>query len=40
MWAYVKSKGLFAGVQVNGQILIERNDENAYVLSHSLECRY
>lgn len=36
VWSYVKSKGLFGGVQVNGQILIERNDENACVLFATL----
>ncbi|GAA5865464.1 hypothetical protein JCM8547_001253 [Rhodosporidiobolus lusitaniae] len=28
-WSYVKSKGLFAGVSLEGTVLIERNDENA-----------
>lgn len=28
-WAYTKSKGFYAGVQVDGTIIIERNDENA-----------
>lgn len=28
VWSYSKSKGAYAGVQLDGQILIERNDEN------------
>jgi len=26
VWSYVKSKGLYGGVQIDGNILIERND--------------
>ena len=29
VWTYMKSRGLYAGVQVDGTIVIERNDENA-----------
>ncbi|KAH8930002.1 DUF500-domain-containing protein [Atractiella rhizophila] len=29
VWSYVKSKGLYGGVQMDGNIMIERNDENA-----------
>ncbi|CCG83973.1 protein of unknown function [Taphrina deformans PYCC 5710] len=28
-WSYVKSKGFYAGVQMDGSIIIERQDENA-----------
>ncbi|OQE84139.1 hypothetical protein PENNAL_c0029G03236 [Penicillium nalgiovense] len=28
IWTYVKSRGFYAGVQVDGSIIIERNDEN------------
>ena len=28
-WSYVKSKGFYAGVQLDGTIIIERQDENA-----------
>ncbi|PYH92388.1 hypothetical protein BO71DRAFT_357379 [Aspergillus ellipticus CBS 707.79] len=28
IWCYVKSRGFYAGVQIDGTILIERNDEN------------
>lgn len=28
-WSYTKSKGFFAGVQLDGTVIIERNDENA-----------
>lgn len=28
-WSYTKSKGFYAGVQLDGTIIIERNDENA-----------
>ncbi|KAL2825769.1 hypothetical protein BDW59DRAFT_70046 [Aspergillus cavernicola] len=28
IWTYVKSRGLYAGAQIDGTILIERNDEN------------
>jgi lipid-binding SYLF domain-containing protein len=27
-WSYTKSKGFFAGVQLDGTVIIERNDEN------------
>jgi lipid-binding SYLF domain-containing protein len=29
VWSYVKSKGFYAGVEVNGTILISRTDEMA-----------
>ncbi|EEA24473.1 DUF500 domain protein [Talaromyces marneffei ATCC 18224] len=29
IWTYMKSRGLYAGVQVDGTIIIERTDENA-----------
>lgn len=29
VYAYIKSRGLYAGVQVDGTIIVERNDENA-----------
>ncbi|GAA5835324.1 hypothetical protein JCM11251_006680 [Rhodosporidiobolus azoricus] len=29
VWSYTKSKGLYGGVQLDGSVLIERNDENA-----------
>lgn len=29
VWSYVKSKGFYAGVQLDGTIIIERQDENA-----------
>jgi lipid-binding SYLF domain-containing protein len=29
VWSYVKSRGLYGGLQVDGTIIIERNDENA-----------
>lgn len=29
VWTYMKSRGLYAGAQVDGSIVIERNDENA-----------
>jgi len=29
VYAYIKSRGLYAGVQVDGTIILERNDENA-----------
>ncbi|KAF7114189.1 hypothetical protein CNMCM5793_007767 [Aspergillus hiratsukae] len=28
IWSYVKSRGFYAGAQIDGTILIERNDEN------------
>lgn len=28
-WSYTKSKGFYAGVQLDGSVVIERNDENA-----------
>jgi len=28
-WSYMKSRGLYGGVQLDGTIIIERNDENA-----------
>lgn len=28
-WSYTKSKGFYAGVQIDGNIIIERSDENA-----------
>ena len=28
IWTYLKSRGFYAGVQVDGTIIIERNDEN------------
>ena len=28
-WSYTKSKGFYAGVQLDGTVIIERNDENA-----------
>jgi len=29
VWTYMKSRGLYAGVQFDGTIIVERNDENA-----------
>lgn len=29
LWSYMKSRGLYGGVQLDGTIIIERNDENA-----------
>jgi lipid-binding SYLF domain-containing protein len=29
IWSYVKSRGLYGGLQIDGTIIIERNDENA-----------
>lgn len=29
VWAYMKSRGLYGGIQFDGTIVIERNDENA-----------
>ena len=29
LWSYVKSKGFYAGVQLDGTVIIERQDENA-----------
>ncbi|KAG9234425.1 putative SH3 domain-containing YSC84-like protein 1 [Amylocarpus encephaloides] len=29
VWTYMKSRGLYAGVQIDGSIVLERNDENA-----------
>ncbi|KUJ08186.1 DUF500-domain-containing protein [Mollisia scopiformis] len=29
IWSYVKSRGLYGGLQVDGTIIVERNDENA-----------
>jgi lipid-binding SYLF domain-containing protein len=29
VWSYVKSRGLYGGLQIDGTIIIERNDENA-----------
>ncbi|EED18220.1 DUF500 domain protein [Talaromyces stipitatus ATCC 10500] len=29
IWTYMKSRGLYAGVQVDGTIIVERTDENA-----------
>lgn len=29
VWTYMKSRGLYAGVQIDGSIVVERNDENA-----------
>jgi hypothetical protein len=28
-WVYTKSKGLYAGIQLDGSVVIERSDENA-----------
>jgi lipid-binding SYLF domain-containing protein len=33
-WSYTKSKGFFAGVQLDGTVIIERNDENARFYGH------
>jgi lipid-binding SYLF domain-containing protein len=33
-WSYTKSKGFFAGVQLDGTVIIERNDENARFYQH------
>lgn len=33
VWSYSKSKGVYAGLQLDGQVLIERNDENEWVSS-------
>lgn len=30
VWSYVKSKGLYGGVQIDGNILIERNDVSSW----------
>ena len=27
-WVYTKSKGLYAGIQLDGSVVIERSDEN------------
>lgn len=40
VWSYMKSKGLFAGVSLEGTVLIERNDENAFVLFCPLLCLF
>lgn len=29
IWSYIKSKGMYAGVEVVGQVFVERFDENA-----------
>jgi Las17-binding protein actin regulator len=29
LWSYMKSRGLYGGVQLDGTIIVERNDENA-----------
>jgi lipid-binding SYLF domain-containing protein len=29
IWTYVKSRGLYGGLQIDGTIIVERNDENA-----------
>ncbi|RDW91599.1 putative SH3-containing YSC84-like protein 1 [Coleophoma crateriformis] len=29
VWTYMKSRGLYAGIQIDGTIIVERNDENA-----------
>jgi lipid-binding SYLF domain-containing protein len=29
LWSYMKSRGLYGGIQLDGTIIIERNDENA-----------
>lgn len=29
LWSYMKSRGLYAGMQVDGTVIVERNDENA-----------
>jgi lipid-binding SYLF domain-containing protein len=29
VWSYMKSRGLYGGLQIDGTIIIERNDENA-----------
>lgn len=29
VWSYVKSRGLYGGLQIDGTIIVERNDENA-----------
>lgn len=33
-WSYSKSKGFFAGVQLDGTVIIERNDENERFYRH------
>ncbi|KAI9929859.1 hypothetical protein ASPWEDRAFT_732379 [Aspergillus wentii DTO 134E9] len=34
IWSYVKSRGFYAGVQVDGSIVIERTDENERFYNH------
>jgi len=29
VWSYIKSRGLYGGLQFDGTIIVERNDENA-----------
>jgi hypothetical protein len=29
LWSYLKSRGLYGGIQLDGTIIVERNDENA-----------
>ncbi|KAH8790427.1 hypothetical protein F5882DRAFT_95633 [Hyaloscypha sp. PMI_1271] len=29
LWSYIKSRGLYGGIQLDGTIIVERNDENA-----------
>jgi lipid-binding SYLF domain-containing protein len=29
LWSYMKSRGLYGGIQLDGTIIVERNDENA-----------
>jgi len=39
VYSYVKSKGIYGGIQVNGNIIIERGDENARYYGHPVKAK-
>ncbi|GAA5926564.1 hypothetical protein JCM1841_001446 [Sporobolomyces salmonicolor] len=39
VWSYTKSKGLYGGIQLDGTILIERDDENERSYGHRLRAK-
>ncbi|MCJ1231697.1 hypothetical protein MMC12_008376 [Toensbergia leucococca] len=39
MWTYLKSRGFYAGVQVDGTVIIERTDENERFYRQKIGCQ-
>jgi len=39
VYSYIKSKGIYGGVQINGNIILERSDENARYYGHAVKAK-